>query len=185
MFDVKKLFQKSELIPVIVPDIHTRQVLMLGFANEEAVRKTFETKTAWFWSRSRKQLWNKGETSGNFMYVKEIYTDCDTDTLLLLAEPAGPACHTGAVSCFYNQLEQVANGAAVGHGRNHAAAVVDGNGLAAGDGDDLVGTAAGYGDLVIIRKGNTGLRQNFFRLGSMACNLSFGAAVGNGVSASG
>ena len=89
MFDVKKLFQKSELIPVIVQDIHTRQVLMLGFANEDAVRKTFETKTAWFWSRSRKQLWNKGETSGNFMYVKEIYTDCDTDTLLLLAEPAG------------------------------------------------------------------------------------------------
>ena len=86
MFDVKRLFAKSELIPVIVQDIHTRQVLMLGFANEEAVRKTFETKTAWFWSRSRKQLWNKGETSGNFMYVKEIYTDCDTDTLLLLAD---------------------------------------------------------------------------------------------------
>ena len=64
-------------------------------------------KTAAFWSRSRKQLWNKGETSSNFMYVKEIYTDCDTDTLLLLAEPAGPACHTGAVSCFYNKLEEI------------------------------------------------------------------------------
>lgn len=107
MFDVKNLFYKSELIPVIVQDIHTRQVLMLGFANEEAVWKTFETKTAWFWSRSRKTLWNKGETSGNFLHVKEIYTDCDTDTLLLLCEPAGPACHTGAVSCFYEKLEEI------------------------------------------------------------------------------
>lgn len=107
MFDVKKLFYKSELVPVIVQDVHTRQVLMLGFANEAAVRKTFETKTAWFWSRSRRSLWNKGETSGNFMHVKEIYTDCDTDTLLLLVEPAGPACHTGAVSCFYKKLEGI------------------------------------------------------------------------------
>ena len=107
MFDVKNLFYKSELIPVIVQDIHTKQVLMLGFANEEAVRKTIETKTAWFWSRGRKTLWNKGETSGNFMHVKEIYTDCDTDTLLLLVEPAGPACHTGAVSCFYERLEEI------------------------------------------------------------------------------
>ena len=107
MFDVKELFQKSELIPVIVQDIHTHQVLMLGFANEEAVRKTFETRTAWFWSRSRKQLWNKGETSGNFMYVKEIYTDCDTDTLLLLAEPAGPEMCIRDRSCFYNKLEEI------------------------------------------------------------------------------
>ncbi len=107
MFDIKKLFQKSELIPVIVQDRNTRQVLMLGFANEEAVRKTFATQTAWFWSRSRGKLWNKGETSGNFMYVKEIYTDCDTDTLLLVVEPAGPACHTGAVSCFYEKLEEI------------------------------------------------------------------------------
>ena len=106
MFDVKSLFYKSELIPVIAQDLHTKQVLMLGFANEEAVHKTFETRTAWFWSRSRKALWNKGESSGNFMDVKEIYTDCDTDTLLLMVEPAGPACHTGAVSCFYNDLTQ-------------------------------------------------------------------------------
>ena len=104
MFDVKSLFYKSQLIPVIVQDIHTRQVLMLGFADEEAVRRTFETGTAWFWSRSRKTLWNKGETSGNYLYVREAYTDCDTDTLLLLAEPTGPACHTGAVSCFFNDL---------------------------------------------------------------------------------
>lgn len=106
-FDVKKLFGKSELIPVIVQDIHTRQVLMLAFANEEAVRRTFADGTAWFWSRSRQELWNKGATSGNFMHVREIYTDCDTDTLLLLVEPAGPACHTGAVSCFYERLEEI------------------------------------------------------------------------------
>ena len=104
MFQVKDLFYKSDLIPVIVQDIHTKQVLMLGFANEEAVQKTFETRTAWFWSRSRQALWNKGETSGNYLNVNEIYTDCDTDTLLLMVEPAGPACHTGAVSCFYHDL---------------------------------------------------------------------------------
>ncbi len=104
MFDIDSLFYKSELIPVIVQDIRTRQVLMVGFANREAVRKTLETGTAWFWSRSRQTLWNKGETSGNYLYVKEVYTDCDTDTLLLLAVPAGPACHTGAVSCFFHDL---------------------------------------------------------------------------------
>ena len=87
MFDVKELFQKSELIPVIVQDIHTRQVLMLGFANEEAVRKTFETRTAWFWSRSRKQLWNKGETSGNFMYVKARIL-CPSPHLRIFVEKA-------------------------------------------------------------------------------------------------
>lgn len=107
MFEIKKLFSKSELIPVIVQDRTTKEVLMLAFANEESVRKTFETGTAWFWSRSRQELWNKGATSGNFMYVKEIYTDCDTDTLLLLVDPAGPACHTGARSCFYEKLEEV------------------------------------------------------------------------------
>ena len=72
MFQVKDLFYKSDLIPVIVQDIHTKQVLMLGFANEEAVQKTFETRTAWFWSRSRQALWNKGETSGNVQKVKEF-----------------------------------------------------------------------------------------------------------------
>lgn len=107
MFEIKNLFYKSDLIPVIVQDRTTKEVLMLGFANEEAVRKTFETKTAWFWSRSRRELWNKGGTSGNYMYVKEIYTDCDTDTLLLLVDPAGPACHTGKRSCFYEKLEDV------------------------------------------------------------------------------
>ena len=107
MFAIKDLFQKSTLIPVVVQDAETRQVLMVAYANEEAVRKTFETRTAWFWSRSRQSLWNKGETSGNFMHVQKIFTDCDTDTLLLLCRPDGPACHTGAVSCFYTELEEV------------------------------------------------------------------------------
>ena len=106
-FDLDQLFVKSDLIPVIIQEADTGEVLMLGFTNREAVELTLKTHTAWFWSRSRKTLWNKGETSGNFLHVKEIYTDCDTDTLLLMVEPAGPACHTGAVSCFYEKLEEV------------------------------------------------------------------------------
>ena len=105
--DLSKFFVKAPLIPVICQDERNGEVLMLGYANEEALRLTMETGTAWFFSRSRQKLWNKGETSGNFMYVKEIFTDCDTDTLLLLVEPAGPACHTGAVSCFYEKLEEI------------------------------------------------------------------------------
>lgn len=108
MVQIKDLFQKSELIPVIVQDIDTMDVLMLGFANEEAVRLTFETKTAWFWSRSRKTLWNKGESSGHYLHVQKIITDCDTDTLLLLCRPIGPTCHTGARSCFFNVMEEFA-----------------------------------------------------------------------------
>ncbi len=108
MIEIHDLFQKSELIPVIVQNARTKDVLMLGFANEEAVRRTFETKTAWFWSRSRKKLWNKGETSGNFLHVEKIITDCDTDTLLLLCRPDGPTCHTGSESCFYNVMEEFA-----------------------------------------------------------------------------
>ena len=104
MFDLGLLFQKSELIPVIIQDVESRAVLMLGYANREAVELTIQTKTAWFWSRSRPKLWNKGETSGNFLYVKEIYADCDTDTLLCLCAPKGPACHTGKTSCFFNQI---------------------------------------------------------------------------------
>ena len=108
MIEIHDLFQKSELIPVIVQNARTKDVLMLGFANEEAVRLTFETKTAWFWSRSRKKLWNKGETSGNFLHVERIITDCDTDTLLLLCRPDGPTCHTGRESCFFNVMEEFA-----------------------------------------------------------------------------
>ena len=102
--DISKLFLKSELIPVIVQDSVTLQVLMLGFANVEAVRLTLETHTAWFWSRSRNKLWNKGETSGNFLHVEKVLADCDDDTLLLMCKPDGPTCHTGNQSCFFKDL---------------------------------------------------------------------------------
>ena len=104
MFDLKLLFQKSDLIPVIIQHAEPGDILMLGFTNEEAVKLTLETKTAWFWSRSRQELWNKGATSGNFLHVKRILTDCDTDTLLYFCIPDGPTCHTGADSCFFNEI---------------------------------------------------------------------------------
>lgn len=105
MFDLDQLFQKSNLIPVIIQESASKDVLMLGFTNREAVERTLETKTVWFWSRSRQKLWNKGETSGNYLHVKEIYTDCDMDTLLYVCEADGPTCHTGAHSCFFNQIK--------------------------------------------------------------------------------
>ena len=102
--DLGRLFQKSDMIPVVVQDWQSREVLMVGFTNREAVELTLRTKTAWFWSRSRQELWNKGATSGNFLHVQQIFTDCDTDTLLYLCLPDGPTCHTGADSCFFNEL---------------------------------------------------------------------------------
>ncbi len=104
MFDLDKLFQKSDLIPAIVQDAATGEVLMLGFANREAAELTLKTKTAWFWSRSRQKLWNKGESSGHFLKVHKVLTDCDTDTLLYVCTPLGPTCHTGARSCFFNTI---------------------------------------------------------------------------------
>lgn len=104
MFDLDQLFQKSELIPVIIQHARTKDVLMLGFTNREAVERTLQTKTAWFWSRSRGKLWNKGETSGHFLHVEQIFTDCDTDTLLYFCLPDGPTCHTGRDSCFFQEI---------------------------------------------------------------------------------
>jgi len=104
MIDLDLLFQKSDLIPVIIQDWKTREILMLGFTNREAVDLTLKTKTAWFWSRSRNQLWNKGESSGNYLHVKKMITDCDTDTLLYLCDPVGPTCHTGRRSCSFNDI---------------------------------------------------------------------------------
>lgn len=103
--ELSELFKKSELIPVIIQDEETKDVLMLGFTNLEAVQLTLKTKTAWFWSRSRNELWNKGETSGNFLHVVEVRTDCDTDTLLYICRPDGPTCHTGERSCFFRKIE--------------------------------------------------------------------------------
>lgn len=111
MVDLNQLFQKSALIPVIIQHAETGNVLMLGFTDRRAVELTLETKTAWFWSRSRQKLWNKGESSGHFLHVKRIVTDCDTDTLLYFCIPEGPACHTGAESCFFNTIwEESDNG---------------------------------------------------------------------------
>jgi phosphoribosyl-ATP pyrophosphohydrolase/phosphoribosyl-AMP cyclohydrolase len=94
-------FTKSGgLIPAIVQDAQTRQVLMLGFMNEEAYRKTLETNQVTFYSRTRQRLWTKGETSGNFLHVVQILADCDHDTLLIKARPDGPVCHTGTDTCF-------------------------------------------------------------------------------------
>ncbi len=104
MFDLDCLFRKSELIPVIIQHAENRDILMLGFTNREAVELTLKTRTAWFWSRSRQELWNKGATSGNYLHVQRIVTDCDTDTLLYFCIPDGPTCHTGAYSCFFNEI---------------------------------------------------------------------------------
>ena len=104
MFDLDQLFQKSDLIPVIIQHAETRDVLMLGFTNRRAVELTMETRTAWFWSRSRWELWNKGATSGNYLHVERMMTDCDTDTLLYFCRPDGPTCHTGAASCFFQEI---------------------------------------------------------------------------------
>ena len=93
------------LLPVIVQDAETRDVLMLAYADSEAVRRTIDTKTTWFWSRSRKTYWNKGASSGNTQAVVEIRYDCDADALLVLVDPAGPACHTGQRSCFFRSLD--------------------------------------------------------------------------------
>jgi phosphoribosyl-AMP cyclohydrolase / phosphoribosyl-ATP pyrophosphohydrolase len=92
------------LIPAIVQDASTKDVLMLAYMNPESLQKTIETGETWFWSRSRQELWHKGATSGNTQKVVEIRYDCDGDTLLVLVEPAGPACHTGKMTCFYRIL---------------------------------------------------------------------------------
>src|SRR3712207_3917409 len=93
------------LVAAIVQDANTKQVLTLAYMNAESLRKTVEIGETVFWSRSRNELWHKGETSGNIQKVKEIRVDCDGDALVVLVEPAGPACHTGEVSCFYRALE--------------------------------------------------------------------------------
>lgn len=88
------------LVPVIVQDAVSRNVLMLGYMNEESFEKSLQEKKVTFFSRSKKRLWTKGETSGNFLLIKEILTDCDNDTLLIKSTPTGPVCHTGADTCF-------------------------------------------------------------------------------------
>jgi len=98
-------FDDRGLIPAIIQDAGTAEVLMLGYMNKEALKRTLASGDVWFYSRSRRELWHKGETSGNFLKLKSIIKDCDSDTLLVYAEPAGPVCHTGNRTCFFQQLE--------------------------------------------------------------------------------
>ncbi|MFQ5401660.1 MAG: phosphoribosyl-AMP cyclohydrolase [Anaerolineae bacterium] len=98
-------FDEKGLVTAVLQHHTTREILMVAWMNEEALRLTLATGEAHFWSRSRQELWHKGATSGNVQRVREMRVDCDGDTLLLLVEPAGPACHTGEVSCFYRKLE--------------------------------------------------------------------------------
>lgn len=98
-------FDACGLITTIIQDATTLQVLMVAWMNAESLRLTQETGETHFWSRSRQELWHKGATSGNVQRVREIWYDCDGDTLLILVDPAGPACHTGNVGCFYQRLE--------------------------------------------------------------------------------
>jgi len=93
-------FDERGLIPAIVQNAETREVLTLAYMNRESLARTIETKQTWFWSRSRQELWRKGETSGNTQEVVSLALDCDRDAIIVLVKPAGPACHTGAVSCF-------------------------------------------------------------------------------------
>ncbi|MEZ4836625.1 MAG: phosphoribosyl-AMP cyclohydrolase [Caldilineaceae bacterium] len=98
-------FDDAGLIPAIVQDASTQQVLMMAYMNAESLRRTLEIGETVFWSRSRQEYWHKGATSGNTQTVTELRVDCDGDTLLIFVNPAGPACHTGAVSCFFRKVE--------------------------------------------------------------------------------
>jgi len=99
-------FDEKGLIPVIVQDVKDGTVLMLGYASKESLRLTLQKGEMVFYSRSRKELWHKGQTSGNVLKVKSISKDCDSDTLLVKAEPAGPTCHTGERSCFFTGFSE-------------------------------------------------------------------------------
>ena len=103
--DLDPRFDAAGLVTAVVQDAATREVLMVAHMNAEALAATRDTGEANFWSRSRGRLWKKGETSGNVLRVAELRIDCDQDAVLVLAEPAGPACHTGARSCFYRRVE--------------------------------------------------------------------------------
>lgn len=100
-------FDAHGLVPVVVQQEGTGEVLMVAWANHEALDLTLKTRTSWFWSRSRKELWNKGATSGNMQQVRRILVDCDADTLVYVVDSPGPACHTGHRSCFFREVPLV------------------------------------------------------------------------------
>jgi phosphoribosyl-AMP cyclohydrolase len=104
---VSKLnFDEKGLIPAIIQDDATGDVLMLGYMNEESLRRTLESGEVWFFSRSRQELWHKGATSGNKLAVRSIRIDCEDNSLLVKAQPSGPTCHTGHKSCFFRELDK-------------------------------------------------------------------------------
>lgn len=102
--DIK--FDAKGLVPAVVQDADTGEVLMLGYMNEEAINKTLTSGDVWFFSRSRQELWHKGATSGNFIRTVEVWKDCDNDTILVKAKPVGPVCHTGNRTCFFQRINK-------------------------------------------------------------------------------
>jgi len=102
---VELKYDAKGLIPAIVQDADNGDVLMLGYMNEESLRRTLESGEVWFFSRSRQELWHKGATSGNRIIVESLWHDCDSDAILVKSRPTGPVCHTGERSCFYRRLE--------------------------------------------------------------------------------
>lgn len=114
-------FDEKGLIPAIVQDAVSKEVLTLAYMNEESLKKSLETKETWFWSRSRAELWHKGETSGNTQKIIDIKYDCDQDALVVLVVPAGPACHTGSYSCFSGSLLADSQGESEGEGGQKSA----------------------------------------------------------------
>jgi phosphoribosyl-ATP pyrophosphohydrolase/phosphoribosyl-AMP cyclohydrolase len=102
-------FDEQGLLPAVIQDWLDGSVLMLGYMNRDALNRTLVTRSVHFWSRSRKTLWEKGETSGNKLQVKELFVDCDRDTILVKAEPMGPTCHTGERACFFSKLDERGN----------------------------------------------------------------------------
>ena len=100
-------FDEKGLIPAIIQDAINGEVLMLGYMNQESLKRTLESGQVWFYSRSRQELWHKGETSGIYLHVRSISKDCDDDTLLINVEAAGPVCHTGNRSCFFQELGEI------------------------------------------------------------------------------
>ncbi len=112
--DFEKIkFNEAGLLPVIVQDTRTREVLMMAWMNREALEKTLTTRQTWFWSRSRQKIWHKGEQSGHVQHVEEIYHDCDADTLLIKASQTGAACHEGYRSCFHYRIDPMSGSVAV------------------------------------------------------------------------
>lgn len=103
--EVQVKFDEKGLVPCVVQQEGTGEVLMVAWMSEESLRLTLETGTTWFWSRSRQELWNKGATSGNTQKVRRLLVDCDADTLLAVVDSPGPACHTGRRSCFFREVD--------------------------------------------------------------------------------